>query len=202
MSAKLVKLSLVYRGGECDPVKDDAFMRCVVVPAEFSLAFLHEVVQTAFGWGNYHLYAFRKGKVSYTLPDPETGALAKGEKFAARMPIGALLGKPGNSCLYEYDFGDGNVVEIVCKGRVTAIAERDFAAKGQDLIEDSSAFGFTPGIVKLLSAKKRTAKAKDCVKWLSDAFDLSAAEALYVPTAGEIAVRVSRLIDFVENAIP
>jgi len=202
MDNGLLKLTLTYRGSECEPVKDEAFVRRIVVPGEYSLAFLHEVIQAAFGWSNYHLYAFRKGEVSYTLPDPETGTMGNGEKFAARTAIGSIFKKVGDTCGYEYDFGDGNLVDIAFAGKAKELVEGDFEARGQDMVEDSMAFGYTPGIVKLLAAKKRTARAKECIAWLDEAFDLTVEDVLHVPTANEIGIRVSRLIDFVQNAIP
>jgi len=202
MKHGLLKLTLTYRGSECAPVKDDSFVRRVVVPSEFSLAFLHEVIQVAFGWSNYHLYAFHKGEVSYTLPDPETGAMGKDEKPSARIAIGSIFKKVGDTCGYEYDFGDGNLVDITFAGTAKEIIEGDFEAKGQDMVEDSMAFDYTPGIVKLLAAKKQTAKAKACIKWLDEAFDLTVEDVLHVPTAREIGIRVSRLIEFVQNALP
>ena len=54
MNDGLLKLTLTYRGSECAPVEDDSFLRRVVTPAEFSLAFLHEVIQAAFGWRKDH----------------------------------------------------------------------------------------------------------------------------------------------------
>lgn len=202
MKKPFVKLTLRYGCNDCANEKSEAFSRKIVVPGCYSLAFLHDVIQSAFGWLDYHLYAFRAGKVGYTIPDPDVGKLGAKEKPAARMAIDKLFKKAGDRCVYEYDFGDGNEVEIVCDGLVSTVDEKDFAAKGQDLVEDSAAFGLTPGIVDLLTKKKRTAKAKECVKWLAEAFDLEPEDVLAVPTANEIAIRVMRLVDFVQNAIP
>lgn len=202
MKKQYVKLALRYGSNDCTSDTSDAFSRRIVVPGAYSLAFLHEAVQTAFGWMDYHLYAFRTGKASYTIPDPDMKSLGPDEKPAARTPIERLFGKSGDRCVYEYDFGDGNEVEIVCEGRVETIDEKDFAAKGPDLVEDSSAFGFTPGIVELLTQKRRTAKARSCLTWLDEAFDLDPEDVLAVPMGKEIAIRVMRLVDFVRNAIP
>lgn len=70
MIKDLIKLTLAYRGGVLSPITEDMFVRNIVVPAEFSLAFLHVAIQSAFCWQNYHFYAFRKGEHTYTVPDP------------------------------------------------------------------------------------------------------------------------------------
>ncbi len=202
MKNSFIKLTLRYGCNDCMSEKDETFLRRIVVPGCYSLAFLHNVIQSVFGWLDYHLYAFRVGEVSYMPPDPDSDYFDINEKPAARMPIDKLFKKSGDRCVYEYDFGDGNEVEIVCDGFVSSVAEKDFSAKGQDLIEDSAAFGFTPGIVDLLTKKARTAEAKACVKWLAAAFNLAPKDVLAVPSDNEIANRVRRLINLVQTAIP
>lgn len=202
MAKGLIKLTLAYRGGAIAPLTEDVFVRTVVVPAEFSLAFLHEVIQLAFGWQNYHFYAFRKGNLSYTIPDADFAELNKNEREAARTSIGSIFKKTGDKCSYEYDFGDSNEVEVTHKGSVVEFDDKDFEVVGPNLIEDSAGFGYTQGIIELLTKKKCTAQAKECIKWLEEAFDLTPEEILEVPEASDIANRVWKLIDFVLNAIP
>lgn len=202
MAKGLIKLNLAYRGGASTPLTDDVFTRTVVVPTEFSLAFLHKVIQLAFGWQNYHLYAFRKGELLYTIPDADFAELNTNEREAARTSIGSIFKKTGDKCSYEYDFGDSNEVEVTHKGSVVEFDDKDFVVVGPNLIEDSAGFGYTQGIIELLTKKKRTAQAKKCIKWLEEAFNLTPDEVLEVPDAANIAGRVWKLIDFVLNAIP
>src|SRR5207253_10497202 len=42
----------------------------LLVPAEFTLAQLHDVVQTAMGWEHCHLHQFYIGKLRFGVPDP------------------------------------------------------------------------------------------------------------------------------------
>jgi len=44
--------------------------RRVLVPAEFTLAQLHDVVQAAMGWEDCHLHQFYIGKQRFGVPDP------------------------------------------------------------------------------------------------------------------------------------
>lgn len=202
MAKGLIKLSLAYRGGVSAPLTDDVFVRTVVVPSEYSLVFLHAVIQESFGWLNYHQFAFIKDGITYDMPESDDIPLEQDEREAARTQIGLLFSKTGEKCSYEYDFGDSNEVEITYKGKVPKYDEKHFEATGPDLIEDSAAFGYTHGIVELLSAKSKTMKARKCIAWIGDAFGLTPEKALAVPSPFEIAERVWKLIDFVQNSIP
>lgn len=202
MAKGLIKLSLAYRGGASAPLMDDVFVRTVVVPSEYSLVFLHAVIQESFGWLNYHQFAFIKDGITYDMPESDDIPLEQDEREAARTPIGLLFSKTGEKCSYEYDFGDSNEVEVTYKGKVQKYDEKHFEAIGPDLIEDSAAFGYTHGIVELLSEKSKTMKARKCIAWIGDAFGLTPEKALAVPSPFEIAERVWKLIDFVQNSIP
>jgi len=45
-------------------------MRRVEVPLSIVLDDLHVVIQIAFGWWNYHLYAFRVGPTTWLIRTP------------------------------------------------------------------------------------------------------------------------------------
>jgi hypothetical protein len=45
--------------------------RRLLVPSEFRLSQLHDVLQTAFGWHNSHLHEFRIGNRTFGRPDWE-----------------------------------------------------------------------------------------------------------------------------------
>lgn len=79
--------------------------RRVLVDGESTLDDLHEVIQAAFGWWNYHLHLFEIGDARYGLPDPDWdfGEPVKDER---RARLEQVLGV-GTSFRYAYDFGDG-----------------------------------------------------------------------------------------------
>jgi hypothetical protein len=79
--------------------------RRVLVDGGSTLDHLHEVIQAAFGWWNYHLHEFEVGRTRYGVPDPDEdwGEPRRDER---RTRLDALAGE-GSSFRYTYDFGDG-----------------------------------------------------------------------------------------------
>lgn len=79
--------------------------RRVLVDGASTLDHVHEVIQAAFGWWNYHLHEFEVGRTRYGIPDPDEdwGEPAVDER---RTRLDALA-DVGDSFLYTYDFGDG-----------------------------------------------------------------------------------------------
>jgi len=80
--------------------------RRVLVPANFTLAKLHGVIQIAFGWEDYHLHSFHIHGVEFGQPDPGGWTDYKSERIA----LAELDLKP--KFRYEYDFGDSWIHEI------------------------------------------------------------------------------------------
>src|SRR5262245_61862907 len=89
------------------------------VPEDFRLIDLHQMLQAAFGWENYHLYEFRdrQGNV-YGSPD-EYG-LRKIIDPSSQC-VGALVQKKGDSLLYIYDFGDNWEVKVTFRNVVDGV---------------------------------------------------------------------------------
>lgn len=87
--------------------------RRVDVPIDLSLKGLHDVIQAAFGWQDYHLFEFRVGDKLYGIPDPpeDYGRKIHHAKLAK---LEALLARGTAQFEYIYDFGDDweHVVEI------------------------------------------------------------------------------------------
>jgi hypothetical protein len=90
------------------------------LPASTTLADLHWVLQTAFDWTNSHMHHFmlRFGTDNvayYGLPEkrlvPDLG-FGHDTKDETKARLGNLLGKAGDVCRYEYDFGDSWLHEI------------------------------------------------------------------------------------------
>jgi len=50
---------------------DPKIWRRLLVPANLTLAALHNVLQVAMGWDSSHLYEFRKGRQVWGRPNPE-----------------------------------------------------------------------------------------------------------------------------------
>lgn len=79
--------------------------RRVLVDGGSTLDHVHEVIQAAFGWWNYHLHEFEVGRTRYGVPDPDEdwGEPPRDER---RTRLDAIASE-GASFRYTYDFGDG-----------------------------------------------------------------------------------------------
>jgi hypothetical protein len=97
--------------------------RRVVVDGSITLDQLHEVIQAAFGWWNYHLHEFEVGRRRYGIPYPDDdwGEPRQDER---RTRLEAIAGER-STFRYTYDFGDGwdhrVVVEKVLPRSDTAV---------------------------------------------------------------------------------
>lgn len=78
--------------------------RRVVVDGAATLGQLHEVIQAAFGWWNYHLHEFEIDGKRYGMPDPDAdwGEPARDES-EVRLD---RVAENGTTFDYVYDFGD------------------------------------------------------------------------------------------------
>ncbi|MGH9110989.1 MAG: plasmid pRiA4b ORF-3 family protein [Acidimicrobiales bacterium] len=81
-----------------------AIWRRILVDGDQSLDQLHEVIQAAFGWWNYHLHEFEVDGERYGIPDPDWdfGPPTRDERRTRLSQIA----KAGDSFRYNYDFGD------------------------------------------------------------------------------------------------
>ncbi len=83
---------------------DPEIWRVVDVPLTASLKMLHDIVQAAMGWQDYHLWEFETGDRRYGLPDPEW---PDDELAAAKnIKLGALIERGVREMTYTYDMGD------------------------------------------------------------------------------------------------
>ena len=88
--------------------------RKVLVPANFSFARLHLIIQNAFGWGNYHLYMFSpKGYGSYPIIGLPNEEWDDEETYnSEKVKLSDILTKKGMTFKYIYDFGDDWIHKI------------------------------------------------------------------------------------------
>jgi hypothetical protein len=82
--------------------------RRLEVPADISLARLHDVIQVAFGWHDSHLHAYSTPYGEFGVADPELG-------HRAEVPVTLEQVAPEAGCKinYTYDFGDDWQHDIV-----------------------------------------------------------------------------------------
>lgn len=82
-----------------------AIWRRVLVESSATLDQLHEVIQAAFGWWNYHLYEFEFGRTRYGIPDPDGFDFGPPTRDARKARLDQVAGA-GSAFTYTYDFGD------------------------------------------------------------------------------------------------
>src|SRR5205823_6181056 len=90
--------------------------RRLLVPADVSLAGLHDVIQVAFGWHGGHLHVFETPYGEFGRADRELGHRAE-----APVTLEQVAPQAGDKIRYTYDFGDDWVHEIV----VEKVLDRD-----------------------------------------------------------------------------
>jgi hypothetical protein len=76
--------------------------RRVLVPVDYTLTRLHQVIQIAFGWEDYHLHSFHIHGEDYAPPDRENAPGTNSEKVA----LSKLGFRLKTKIKYRYDFGD------------------------------------------------------------------------------------------------
>ncbi|MEU8683471.1 plasmid pRiA4b ORF-3 family protein [Streptomyces sp. NPDC048611] len=75
--------------------------RRLEVPSGITLQQLHHVIQAAFGWEDYHMWAFGTPQGRYGIADPELGI-----RSAASKRLNEAVPHTGDRLGYTYDFGD------------------------------------------------------------------------------------------------
>jgi hypothetical protein len=79
--------------------------RRLLVPADIRLDTLHSVFQVALGWTNSHLHQFSLRDRHFGDASIDGGLEELNMEDERKVRLQSLVG-PGQSLLYEYDFGD------------------------------------------------------------------------------------------------
>ena len=102
--------------------------------ADTRLDQLHEIIQAALGWENYHMHVFSFGGEEFGIPDRELGFSDE-----RQVTLGELIDL-GARFRYTYDFGDDWEHEIVVEDLLDADPDTHYpvlvAAKGACPPED------------------------------------------------------------------
>ena len=93
---------------------EPAIWRKLRLPGTVNLGYLHSVIQIAMGWTNSHLHHFIAGKSFYTDLGLLEGEECEPESYDEYETVLSQVAPDKRSkILYEYDFGDGWMHEIV-----------------------------------------------------------------------------------------
>jgi len=149
--------------------------RRLLVPADLTLEQLHDVLQLAMGWEDWHLHVFRIGEKRFGKPNPEESLMG--------MPITAsessvrlysVLGKAGAKAVYTYDFGDDWEHRIAVEKVLAPEPGRDYPVcvdgKLHGPPEDcGGVYGFY-GLLETIGNPEHE-QYQETMDWLGDAFD-------------------------------
>jgi len=86
--------------------------RRLLVQSDTTLPALHQMIQAAFRWQDYHLHQFIDGKTFYSQPDPEH-SLYVDMRDEQGVTLAQIASGEGFKFRYEYDFGDSWLHEIL-----------------------------------------------------------------------------------------
>ena len=87
------------------------------VPSDITLVRLHRVIQSGYGWLDYHLHVFDTAVGRYGTPDPDGDA----DNFNdAYKKLSAVADWPGDRFQYTYDFGDSWELDIIVEAVMPA----------------------------------------------------------------------------------
>jgi len=95
--------------------------RRLLVPANVTLAQLHDVLQVAMGWQECHLHEFTAGGGQFGRPDPEDRFMGMPPvEDERRVRLSSVLNRTGAKAIYTYDFGDSWEHSILLEKRLPA----------------------------------------------------------------------------------
>ena len=88
--------------------------RRILISSDTLLPDFHYVIQAVMGWTNSHLHQFIKNRTFYTqrLEDDDYWEEMNNVDYS-EMKISDLLKKEKDKIIYEYDFGDGWLHDII-----------------------------------------------------------------------------------------
>jgi hypothetical protein len=86
--------------------------RRLLVRSDVTLAELHDIIQAAFGWWDYHLHQFIVGETYFGVPDPDyEGYLEMNDE--QDVTLRQVAPREGFKFRYEYDFGDSWLHQVL-----------------------------------------------------------------------------------------
>ncbi len=87
--------------------------RRLLVPGDITLAYLHHLIQAAFGWYDYHLHQFIVREQYYSQPSFELDEYMARVGDERRIRLDRLVPGEKFKFRYEYDFGDSWLHDIL-----------------------------------------------------------------------------------------
>jgi hypothetical protein len=154
--------------------------RLVTMPADLRLGLVHDVIQQAMGWEDYHLHDFRQpgpggrpGRIFEPITDPEGNPVEARGQDENSVTLADVCPDVGRKLTYVYDFGDGWRHTIEVKSIYTTCDEEACPAcvAGARACPPEDCGG-PPGFAQLLEAledpQSATPRQRGLVEWAGD----------------------------------
>jgi hypothetical protein len=99
---------------------DPPIWRRIEISADATLARLHDVIQRAIGWQDYHLHHFEIGGNKFGQPSPEDAFHGLKILDERTVKLGTLFENGTRAFTYTYDYGDDWQLAIVLESAAPA----------------------------------------------------------------------------------
>jgi hypothetical protein len=153
-----------------------AVWRRVLVEGSSTLDHVHEVIQAAFGWWNYHLHDFEIDGSKHGVPDPDDDDWGVPTTDESGVRLDSIAG-PGSRFLYRYDFGDNwrhdVVVETVLPTDELMVVPACVDGRRACPPEDCGGTGGYEDLLKIL-ADPRHPEYRERHEWMGRDYDPAA----------------------------
>lgn len=148
--------------------------RRVVLPDNFTLGQLHDVIQVTMGWQNCHLHAFRFGDAHYTSQEVcEMDEMDMENEET--VFLSQVLTRAKQKFMYEYDFGDSWLHEIVLEKMLPIDPQAKYpvclAGARACPPEDCGSFPGYDDILEAFKAPRKTKEQKAHLAWIGNDYD-------------------------------
>ena len=107
MNKKIYQIKVNLRGSKPN------IWRRILIPSEMLMSDFHYVIQATMGWTNSHLHQFIHDGEYYAKRIPEEFMVDDFGIDYENMKVSDFLTREKDKMIYEYDFGDGWVHDIV-----------------------------------------------------------------------------------------
>ena len=107
MSGKIYQIKVSLRGSKPN------IWRRILIPSDMLLSEFHYVLQATMGWTNSHLHQFIYDGEYYTKKMPDEMMMDDFGIDYENMKVSDFLSGEKDKMIYEYDFGDGWVHDIL-----------------------------------------------------------------------------------------
>lgn len=149
--------------------------RRLLIPSDLLLSDFHKVIQTSMGWTNSHLHQFIKDDTFYTvkMPDDDLWDELNNVDYK-KIKVSDLMKNEKDEIVYEYDFGDGWMHDIVLEKILPVDKNKKYpvCVSGKNNCPPEDCGGIS-GYTTMLKILKRPdhEEYESYINWLGGGFD-------------------------------